>query len=195
MYTMGYPFDSITDFIFVPEELPGAPCDAILIPGGSRPELMKKAAELYKNGKGRYIIVSGAYNFKIPAYKTEAEYLKSIALNEGIPQEAIICEEKATNTYENALFSLEKAKEHKLNVDNVILICKTFHSRRALFTYQKVFPQQSRFYVQCITDERYILADNWYKNVESIKLVMGEVEKMEKYFQSDIYELYKKGNN
>lgn len=191
---MKYPFDCITEFIFVEDKLPNSSCDVILVPGGSRPELIKKAVEIYKKGMGRYIIVSGSYNPKIPNFASEAEYLKTIALEEGIPQDAIICEEKATNTYENALFSLEKAKEYSLDIGTVILVCKTFHSRRALFTYQKVFPKQTDFYVQSIADERNILADNWYKNEETIKIVMGEVAKMGKYFQQDIYELYKKGS-
>lgn len=40
---MDYPFDCITDFIFVKNEKPTPPCDVILIPGGSHPQLMQGA--------------------------------------------------------------------------------------------------------------------------------------------------------
>lgn len=51
---MSYPFDCITDFIFVENEM--FPCDIILIPGGSHPQLMEKAVELLENGMAKYIL-------------------------------------------------------------------------------------------------------------------------------------------
>lgn len=187
---MNYPFDCITRLIFVENEPPAKPCEVLLIPGGSHPQLMEKAAELYKNGLARYILVSGHYNPKIPDYPSEAAFLKSLALAEGVPSEAVICEEKAANTYENALFSYEEMQSRGLDVHQVILVCKAYHSRRALFTYQKVFPSRTQFYVETVADKRNITRENWYKNEETIKIVMGEVEKMGKYFTDDILPMY-----
>lgn len=45
---MKYPFDCISDFIFVVDDI--EPSDIILIPGGSHPQLMEKAVELYIKG-------------------------------------------------------------------------------------------------------------------------------------------------
>lgn len=38
-----YPFDCITDFIFVRNDESIPPCDVLLIPGGSHPQLMERA--------------------------------------------------------------------------------------------------------------------------------------------------------
>jgi hypothetical protein len=71
---MNYPFDCITDFIFVENEL--SFCDIILIPGGSHPQLMEKAVELLEMGMAKYILPSGGKNNKLPDYRNEAEFLK-----------------------------------------------------------------------------------------------------------------------
>lgn len=175
---------------FVENETPEVPCDVLVIPGGSQPQLMKKAVELYKREKTKHILVSGGYNVKIPDYFSEAAFLKSVALADGLPSEAILCEEKATNTYENALFSYEEIKKRGFDMSRVLLVCKAYHSRRALFTYQKVFPAHTYFYVETVADQRNITRDNWYQKDEYIKIVMGEVEKMGKYFSEDILQMY-----
>lgn len=186
------PFDCITDFIFVDNTASISPCDVILVPGGSHPQLMQKAAEIYRKGLAKYILVSGSKNKKLPNYPSEAAFLKEIAVKEGIPEDAIICEDKATNTYENALFSYEEIRRRGLDADKVILISKSYHSRRALFTYQKVFPATTKFFVASVTDNRGITRDNWFTKEEYVKIVMGEVEKMGKYFGEDILPMYLK---
>ena len=187
---MNYPFDCITDFIFVKNEKPTPLCDVILIPGGSHPQLMQRAIELYKKSMAKYIIVSGGENHKIPDYLSEAEFQKSIAISEGVPQEAVLCDEKARNTYENAVYSYEIMKDQALDDKKVILVCKEYHSRRALFTYQKVFPAYTEFFVEPVTDAKGLSRDNWFTKDEYIKTVMGEVEKMGKYFSEDILPMY-----
>ena len=145
---MGYPFDCITDFIFVENEI--SPCDVILVPGGSHPQLMERAAELLENRMASYILPSGGKNKKLPGYRCEADFLKEIALQKNIPSDSILCEEKAANTYENALFSYELLQNTNLDITKVILVCKAYHSRRALFTYHKgISPRHGVFRRAC----------------------------------------------
>jgi uncharacterized SAM-binding protein YcdF (DUF218 family) len=54
---MNYPFDCISDLVFVKTEIQAA--DIILVPGGSHSELMEKASELYKQGLAPLILPSG----------------------------------------------------------------------------------------------------------------------------------------
>lgn len=181
---MIYDTKFITDFIFVENNI--TPCDAILVPGGSRPQLAEKAAELYRKGMAKYILFSGQANPKIPEYLSEAEYLKSVAVGLGVPADSIICENEASNTFENAKFSLKLLEEMNLNIDKTILVCKTFHSRRALLTYQYVFPKTTEFLVASIEDSRGLNKENWTTNDTFIKIVMTEVEKIGKYFNDKI---------
>lgn len=187
---MDYPFDCITDFIFVRQENPASFCEVILIPGGSHPQLIQRAIEIYKMGMAEYILVSGGENRKIPDYPSEAEFLKAIAIKEGVPPEAVLCGKRAKNTYENAVYSYEMMRDKKLDDQRVILVCKEYHSRRALFTYQKVFPAYTQFFVQPVTDKNGLNRNNWFTKEEYIKTVMGEVEKMGKYFSGDILSMY-----
>jgi len=176
--------DSITDFIFVDNVITQS--DIILIPGGSHPQLAEKAAELYRQGMAKYILVSGHANPNIPDYSSEADYLKSIAISMGVPSEAIVCEHKASNTFENAEFSLALIKSKGLNVEKAIIVCKAFHSRRSLLTYEYVFPNETKFLVSTITDKRGLNKDNWTTKQEHINMVMSEVEKIGRYFRDKI---------
>jgi len=175
----------ITDFIFV--ENSAAPCEVILVPGGSRPQLAEKAAELYNAGMAKVILFSGHVNWRIPEYSSEAEYLKSVAVGLGVPSDRIICEPEATHTLENAEFSLAMLRKLNFKLDKFILVCKAFHSRRALTTYQCVFPKDTEFFVVTTNDTLNPSKDNWTTEDKYIKLVMGEVEKIGKYFNDKIF--------
>jgi len=175
----------ITEFIFVEDEI--APCEVILVPGGSRPQLAEKAAALYKNRMAKYILFSGRANYKIPEFFSEAEYLKSVAINSGVPAENIICENEAANTFENAEFSLALLNKMNFHIGKFILVCKAFHSRRALLTYQYAFPETAEFLVAPVEDNRGLNRNNWTTKDEYVKIVMNEVEKVGKYFGNKIF--------
>lgn len=176
--------DFITDFIFVENEI--SPCEVILVPGGGRPQLAEKAAEIYKKGVAKYILFSGKANPRIPDFFSEAEYLKSVAVNLGVPTEVILCEHEAAHTFENAEFSLALLKRMNIGIDKFILVCKAFHSRRALLTYQYLFPKSTNFFVVSVEDNRGLNKENWTTNDEFVKIVMSEVEKIGEYFKDKI---------
>lgn len=178
---MSYPFDCISDLVFVKTEVQTA--DIILVPGGSYPESMEKAAELYKQGLAPLILPSGHFNPKIPQYRSEWEFLKSVGVKLGVPEDKILKEDKARHTFENAEFSWRLIEENKLAVKKVILVCKAYHSRRALLTYKSIFPSNIEFFVVSVSDKREIKKDNWFMDEEKIKIVMGEVVKIGTYFE------------
>ena len=180
---MLYPFDCITEFIFVETAL--APSDVILIPGASQPQLMKKAALFYKQGLAPYILPSGGFNPSLES--TEWEFLKNIGITNGVPEGAILKEDKAQNTFENASFSLEVLRRNGIYPKKVIMVCKAYHSRRALLTYQTAFPKETEFFVSPIIDRTEITKENWFLTEGRIKTIMTEVEKIGKYFGSHIH--------
>jgi len=184
-----YPFACISEFIFVEDTI--EPSDIILIPGGSHPQLMEKAAELYHKGLAPLILPSGGYNPKIPQYASEWEFLKSIGIALGILEDAILKEDQASNTFENAQFSLRVIQENGLKIKKAILVCKSFHSRRALMTYQAVFPRDVRFLVAPVVDKSGISKHNWFQDERSIHVVMNEVVKIGRYFEKEIKDWYK----
>lgn len=173
---MIYETDFITDFIFVEHDI--KPCEAILVPGGTHPQLAENAAKLYHAGLGRFVVFSDA---------SECKWFESLMIRLGVPKEAILSETRATNTFENAEFTLALLRKAGIPHERVILACKAYHSRRALLTYQHVFPKCTEFFVATTRDKRGLDKDNWTTKSEYINIVMGEVVKIGKYFADKIY--------
>ena len=175
-----------TDFIFV-EDVP-QPSDIILIPGNGYPQMAKKAARLWKEGYAPYLLPSGRFSTRdgtfagakaeqerYPGpYGTEWEFLLDVLNREGVPKEAVLKEDQATFTYENALFSRKVTDAAGLSVKKAILCCRNLHARRCLLYYQLVYPE-TEFFV-CPADIDFT-KENWHQKGEWIDLVLGEMER------------------
>ncbi|MBA2177023.1 YdcF family protein [Halobacillus locisalis] len=175
---MSYPFDCITDFIFVETEI--SPADVILVPGADHPELMKKAADLFKNDMAPYILPSGGYKPHVGT--TEWEYLRKVGMENGVPPEFILKEDEAQHTLENARYSLDVLKSNGIPHGKVIIVCKACHSRRALMCYQEAFPRNTKFMVSPVVGRFGITKENWFTTEVGIRRTMTEVEKIGQYF-------------
>ena len=184
MCNMNSSIDCISDFIFVNTALESA--DVILIPGGSQPQPIEAAADLYHQGFAPFILPSGGLNPRLVHHRTEWEFMNDLATSLGVPEEAILCEDKAQNTFDNANFSRDVLIQQGISVSKAILVCKGFHSRRALLTYQSCFPPEVEFMVQSVQDRRGISRETWYLESEFIATVMGEVRKIGSYFENHI---------
>lgn len=178
------PYDAITEFIFL-EDIPEK-ADIILVAGGRHPGLAEKAAELYLGGFAPYILISGGPNPRMTEWKSEYEKIKDECLKMGIPETAILKEDKALNTFDNARNSWAVIQEKGLSISKAILVCKSHHARRALLTYQTVFPLSIQFQMSPVIDERDVQKDNWFHSQEKIDLVLTEVEKIGKYFAAHV---------
>lgn len=191
--------EDVTNFIFMNDSPQKS--DVILIPGSSRHEITEKAAELYHSGYAPYLLPSGLYslsqgyfakeNITKECYRgdfsTDFEYCKHILLVNGVPESAILCEEQATNTMENAMYSAEVIRSLGLDVKRAIICCQAFHARRAYMTYACHFTNTELFVVA--TDTQGISHKDWYKNERTAKKVLSEVEKCGKYFKDFTKEL------
>ena len=171
-------YDDITDFIFM-EDTP-APSDVILIPGSSCSETSVAAAALFHQGyapwvlpSGRYSLVAGTFPFE--GYETEWEYMCDILVREGVPAERILREDRATFTWENAIYSREVLEKKGIAVKQALICCQAFHARRAYTYYQQQFPQVKLLMIPTVT--RDIRRDNWYLDQENAKVVLGELQR------------------
>ncbi|QHW35018.1 YdcF family protein [Paenibacillus rhizovicinus] len=179
---MPNPFDCITEFMFFETDM--QPSDVILIPGGSHPQLMERAAELYRQGLAPYILPSGGSNPKLQS--TEWAFLREVGLALGIPDSAILKEDQAKNTFENARYSWEVLQRQGIRPRKAILACKSYHARRALLTYQVEFPTDVAFYISPVTDKTQTTKDNWFLDESKIHDVMSELTKVGQYFKHHI---------
>ncbi|MCS7020160.1 MAG: YdcF family protein [Cytophagales bacterium] len=96
------------------------------------------AIRLYKEGKVKKIIISGAYIDKLSTIAAKgANNVVSICKMAGIPDEAILTDEASLNTYENARYTAQLLQIHNISFSKCILITSAFHMRRALLCFQK----------------------------------------------------------
>ena len=193
--------NQITEFIFV-EDKPEK-SDVIFIPGSGFPQLAEEAAKLYHQGLAPYILPSGKYsvlNGKFAGvqekkeiydgeYETEWEFLKEVLKKNHVSEEHILREDKATYTYENAIYSRKVTDCLGMEIKKAILCCKPYHARRSLLYYQLLYPE-TQFFVRPIQDSD-VKRENWYLTEKGIRLVFGEVQKIGEQFEDITREMEK----
>ena len=184
--------NQITEFIFV-EDKPEK-SDVIFIPGSGFPQLAEEAAKLYHQGMAPYILPSGRYsilNGKFAGvqekkelydgeYETEWEFLKEVLKKNHVSEEHILREDKATYTYENAIYSRKVTDCLGMKIKKAILCCKPYHARRSLLYYQLLYPE-TQFFV-CPIQDSDVKRENWYLTEKGIRLVFGEVQRIGEQF-------------
>jgi len=103
---------------------------------------VRKAAQLFHAGRGRVIIASGGNLPWSPFAESEAESIKTLLLEWGVPASAIVLEGDSRNTRENAFYSV--ALMDKLGCDTPLLVTSAAHMKRSVAVFEKqgvtVFP-------------------------------------------------------
>lgn len=172
-------YDCITDFIFLEHELKKA--DVIFVPGGNYPESAQRAAALFADGYAPYVLPSGRYSKLAghftgdPSYETEWDYLRDVLQRGGVPDSAILKEDQATFTWENAICSRHVLEKLGIPVKTAIIVCQAFHARRCWMYYREQFPDTELLICPVVT--RGITRENWYLDEDKIDTVLGEVER------------------
>lgn len=94
-------------------------------------ERVQYAVQLYKNGYAEHIIFSSGYMY---VFK-EPLVMKALAMSLGVPESAIILEDKAKNTYENIIFTKKVLESKRWN--KVLVISSPYHMRRVAMIFNK----------------------------------------------------------
>lgn len=116
--------------------------ETILVLCGHDIRIAEYAAELYSKRIAPLMCFSGGLNaFTSRIYATsEAEAFKQRAIVCGVPQNAVLMETQATNTYENLKFSFQMFQELGYRPKNIILVQKPNMLRRAYATATYLYP-------------------------------------------------------
>ena len=180
------------EFIFVENKPEKA--DIIFVPGNGYPQMAEKAAELYREGyapvvlpSGKYSITTGRFSGVLSgaekyhgSYETEWKFLRDVLVKNGVKPEDILREDRATYTYENALFSREVTEKAGLSVKKAILCCKSHHARRVLMYFQYVYPETE--FLVCPSFPDGITRSNWNHTELGVDAVTGEVTRIIRQF-------------
>ena len=180
--------EETADFIF----MEGSPCmaDIIFVPGNGYPQMAERAAKLWKAGFAPYVLPSGKYSTAFGefsgvldkkeeyqgTFSTEWEFLREVLVKNGVPDYAILREDQATYTEQNARYSRRVTEHAGITVKRAMLSCKNYHARRAYLYYQQYFPNTVFHVLPSCVDG--IDRNNWNKTKEGVLAVTGEVTRI-----------------
>jgi uncharacterized SAM-binding protein YcdF (DUF218 family) len=113
--------------------------DCILVLGSHDLRVAERGADLYLQGLAPLLIFSGGLgNFTKDMWtESEADLFAAIARRRGVPEEAILVENRSSNTGENIQFTRELLRQHNLDPQSFILVQKPYMERRSYATFQK----------------------------------------------------------
>ena len=177
----------IADFIFLADD--PAPADIIFVPGNGHALPSELAAQLYHKGYAPYILPSGRYAIGTSGFagqksgsrryegtfETEWAFMRCILMENGVPQHAILREDEATYTYQNAIYSRKRTDAEKLVITRAIICCMPVHARRSRMYYETLYPDAEL--LVCPAPGAAITKENWLKSAEGIDIVLGEMER------------------
>jgi uncharacterized SAM-binding protein YcdF (DUF218 family) len=129
------------DYLYM--EHPLAPADAIVGFGSHDQTIASRAAKLYKAGWAPVILFTGYLGKGTMGIfpKPEAELFAQIAVKEGVPPEAILIENKATNTGENIHLAKRMFESKGMAIKKIIAVHKPYMTRRVWAALQKQWPE------------------------------------------------------
>jgi uncharacterized SAM-binding protein YcdF (DUF218 family) len=140
-------------------EAPPSRADAIVVfaggvgesgkAGGGAQERLARAVELYRAHYAPVMILSSGFVYSF----READVMRAMAIDQGVPDSAIMLEQRSTNTLQNVKFVDDILRDRHWN--RILLVSSPYHMRRAVMVWKKQAPdvevvptpvEQSQFY-------------------------------------------------
>lgn len=135
-----------------------SPHDRVYLgPGADR---FTSALWLYRAGRVRRILISGGSGAVQATAHTEAADLATLLRLAGVPQSAILLEERSRNTRENAL-NMQRLLAAYPELDTLVLVTSAFHQRRALGCFRRVGLRPIAFPAGFRSTDRQGTPDYW----------------------------------
>jgi len=157
-------------------------CDCILVLGSMDTRTADRGADIYLQGYAPIIIFSGGLGklTKDLWQGTEADLFATIALDKGVPREAIFIENKSTNTGENILFTQKLLQEKNLHLHSFIVVQKPYMERRSYATFKKHWPDKKLLVTSPpLTFEEY--PNNDISVEKLINMMVGDLQRIKLY--------------
>lgn len=185
---------SITDYLDASTPLPER-ADLIFVFGTRLITPAKIAAELYRQQRAPYIVLTGGNNRHTG--ENEADRMYTAVMEMGVLEEAIVVERRSTNTLENVTLAIPEIEKKMAlaSMKSVLAVCKWMHSRRALMTLKRRFPRGVRYYAHTYAPEG-ITRENWHTEaLTETANVLKNWENIPEYIQrGHLEEIVRDGN-
>lgn len=173
--------DSLTfrdQFIVLVDNDIVVPSDAIIFLEGDGYNRINKVVQLYEQKFAPVIVFTGGI-YKPEYGSFNEEYVLPKLKEKGIPDRAVISEQKSQNTREQAEEVMKLAKEH--NWKSIILVASNFHQYRAYLTFLKgmqdanlslmIFnaPAELEWFSETGWGKRFDLLQDEFRKIEAYK--------------------------
>lgn len=160
--------------------------DYIICFGSHDTNVAERAAELYLQGYAKHIIFTGGLGRVTQKIwkKPEAEKFADIAIEMGVPKDAILIENKSTNTGENIAFTKKLLQEKKIRLDSCIVVDKPYKERRTFATLKKQWDNLEFVITSPLKSYNdyceYYASSDISKN-EFISIMVGDLQRIDVY--------------
>ena len=168
------------DYHLMHHELTKADC--ILALGSHDLRVAERAADLYIQGLAPLVIMSGGLgNFTQGMWtEKEADKFAAIAIKMGVPANAILIENKSSNTGENISFTKRLLDEKGIDPKRFIVVQKPYMERRSFATFKKHWPEK-----ELIVTSPQISFENYPNNEiplgRVINIMVGDLQRIKLY--------------
>ena len=158
------------------------PSDCILVLGSNDVRVAERGAHLYLEGMAPWLLFSGGLgNFTKGLWdEPEADKFAKIAYSLGVPKDAILIENKSTNTGENIRFTKQVLSNQRLDPQRFIVVQKPFMERRSYATFKQNWPEKELV----VTSPQIVMHD--YPNDKisfelMVNAMVGDLERIKVY--------------
>ena len=160
--------------------------DVIVGFGNFNEDIPRRAAELYLQGYAPRILFTGGLGRNTVGLlpESEADRFARVAIGCGVPDEAIIREDKSTNTAENIIFTRKLLEDLNIPHDHILGVHQPFMERRITAAMGVYWPELN-FSVTSpqVTIPEYLEAAKGQGITEnaSISVIVGDFQRMKLY--------------
>ncbi len=160
--------------------------DIIVGFGSFDDNVARRAAELYHQGWAPRILFTGGLGRCTEGLFIEPEAVRfaGVAMDLGVPREAICLEDRSTNTRENIEFTRELILRHALPHHRILGVHKPYMERRIHAAMGVYWPEQSF----CVTSPRMTLeeylrdaARQGMTREDAISVIVGDFQRIDLY--------------
>ena len=145
----------------------------IVISGDENLARYREGLRLYRAGWAPVLIFSGA---ALDHYESNAEVMRKMAQDDGIPAAAILTDDLAGDTYGNAVHTRALMEQHQLR--SAILVTSPYHLHRAAMTFRGVYNGSGIRVIGRSAPDGEWRKQSWWRRNETRELTLRELEKL-----------------
>ncbi|MBW7944496.1 YdcF family protein [Patescibacteria group bacterium] len=156
--------------------------ECMIVLGNDDLRTAEYAAELFLKGYAEFVVATGQAGRHSSHFLpcSEAEKFAEVMIEKGVDRDKILLENQALNTGENITFT-KQLLEQRLKVPaSFLVVTKPYMERRALATFEKVWPDQELTICSIpLTFQQYLNEEHTFERV--VTAMVGYVHRMHDY--------------